>query len=43
MENLRVSLLQAELVWEDKTANLERFAEKIAALPADAAGDAKSR
>lgn len=33
MENLRVSLLQAELIWEDKAANLQRFSEKIAALP----------
>jgi len=36
MENLRVSLLQAELVWEDKTANLQHFGEKIAALPDNA-------
>ncbi|MFM9951610.1 MAG: amidohydrolase [Saprospiraceae bacterium] len=36
MENLRVSLLQAELAWEDKAANLQRFGEKIDALPADA-------
>lgn len=35
MENLRVSLLQAELAWEDKAANLQRFGEKIAALPPD--------
>jgi len=34
MENLRVSLLQAELAWEDKTANLRRFDEKIEALTA---------
>ncbi len=34
MENLRVSLLQAELAWEDKAANLHHFSEKIAALPA---------
>ncbi|MDZ4680624.1 MAG: amidohydrolase [Saprospiraceae bacterium] len=35
MENLRVSLLQTELVWEDKAANLKRFSEIIDALPAD--------
>ena len=29
MENLRVSLLQAELAWEDKAANLQRFGEKL--------------
>jgi len=33
MENLRVSLLQAELVWEDKAANLQLFSQRIAALP----------
>lgn len=32
MENLRVSLLQAELIWEDKNANLQRFSKKIGAL-----------
>ncbi len=35
MENIRVSLLQANLVWEDKTANLKDFGKRIAALPAD--------
>lgn len=34
MENLRVSLLQAELAWEDKAANLLRFGEKIDVLTA---------
>lgn len=31
-EDLRVSLLQADLVWENKAANLKQFAEKIAPL-----------
>lgn len=32
MENLRVSLLQAFLHWEDKTANLQQFAAQLAPL-----------
>lgn len=31
-EDLRVTLLQADLAWEDKAANLKRFDEKIAAI-----------
>lgn len=30
MENLRITLVQADLVWEDKAANLQRFASEIA-------------
>ncbi len=36
MENLRVSLLQAELAWEDKAANLQNLGKKIAAFTAAA-------
>lgn len=31
-ENLRVTLLQADLAWENKTANLLRFNEKLATI-----------
>ncbi|MEM7102050.1 MAG: amidohydrolase [Bacteroidota bacterium] len=32
MENLRVTTVQADLVWEDKVANLKRFDEKLEGL-----------
>lgn len=32
MENLRVSLVQSALYWENKASNLEQFAEKLAPL-----------
>jgi predicted amidohydrolase len=32
MENLRVTLVQSYLHWEDKTANLQQFTEKLAPL-----------
>ncbi|MEL7045802.1 MAG: hypothetical protein AAGL66_12385, partial [Pseudomonadota bacterium] len=35
MRNLTVSLIQAELAWEDPEANREAFAKRITALPAD--------
>jgi omega-amidase len=33
MTNLRISFIQSTLHWEDKTANLEMFCEKMAAVP----------
>lgn len=33
MSQLLVSIIQADLLWEDKTANLARFERKIAAIP----------
>jgi len=35
MRDLTVSLIQAELAWEDPQANREAFSARIAALPAD--------
>ena len=35
MRNLTVSLIQAELAWEDPEANRKAFAERIVELPAD--------
>ncbi|MEM8908333.1 MAG: amidohydrolase [Bacteroidota bacterium] len=32
MENLKVSLLQSQLAWEDKTTNRQRFAQQIETL-----------
>ena len=32
MEDLRITFIQTELVWEDKTANLERFRELLAGI-----------
>ena len=32
MENLKVSLIQSELVWQNATANLDAFANKIAQI-----------
>lgn len=32
MENLRVTLIQSSLYWENKTANLNQFAERLAPL-----------
>jgi omega-amidase len=34
MDNLKVTLIQSELHWEKKTANLEMFSKKLAAIPA---------
>ena len=34
MQDLKIALIQAELVWEDHTANLERFHERIGQVPA---------
>lgn len=36
MQNLTVSLLQPDLVWEDKAANLQLLEQQISSLPADA-------
>jgi predicted amidohydrolase len=33
MPNLRISLIQTAIHWEDKTANLEMFQEKIMSIP----------
>jgi predicted amidohydrolase len=33
MQDLSVALLQADLAWEDKAANLEMFEQRLAALP----------
>ena len=34
MAKLHCSLIQADLVWENKTANLQKMEEMIAGLPA---------
>ena len=33
MTNLRISLIQTSLHWEDKTANLEMLEKKIESIP----------
>lgn len=35
MRDLKIALIQADLVWQDAMANTQRFGEKIAQLPAD--------
>jgi len=33
MKNLQISIIQADLVWENKAANLKQLEEKILQLP----------
>jgi omega-amidase len=35
MQDLKIALIQAELVWENPEANLRRFKERIEQVPAD--------